>query len=60
MSYIKMLHTALLLFSRKSEIVHMFMTVHVSAFHSHFTVKNVKKQKMILKFSVHFNVYKHH
>lgn len=35
----------MLLLSRKSEIVHMFMTVHVSAFHSHFTVKNVKNKK---------------
>lgn len=40
-----MLHTVLLLLSRKSEIAQMSMTVHVGAFHSHFTVKNVKNKK---------------
>lgn len=54
-----MLHTVLLLFCIKSEIVHMFMTVQGSAFHSHFTVKNVGK-KMIFNLLVHFNIYKHH
>lgn len=44
MSYSIMLHTVLLLFCIKSEIVHMFVTVQGSAFHSHFTVKNVGKK----------------
>lgn len=35
----------MLLLSRKSEIVQMFMTVHVGAFHSYLTVKNVKNKK---------------
>lgn len=49
-SYSIMLHTVLLLLSRKSEIAQMFMTVHVGAFHSYFTVKNVKNKKWFLNF----------
>lgn len=45
MSYIKMLYIVLLLFSRKLEIVYMFMIVYVSVFYFYFIVKNVKNKK---------------